>query len=365
MANYPGRRKGTRRVVIWHPSLNGKPLERVIEGTKADAEAYEAKKRIELDAQGKTEQRSALRFSQVFEAYKPHATTHLKASTWKKVRIYQVATLIEHLGDVRVRDYCGQTIDDYKRERLSQSHRGKPVTSAAVNNELRVFSAICNWGREAGYGIPEVKIRKIKRRGRDRVKFWTDDELERIFTAARELYPDLLPMLIWLLNTGARKGEALAAEWAWHDFEAGAIEIPATETWQPKSGRSRDVPMADAVRAILAGPRRHKTIVFPNCHGRMYREFPKDCFWAILAKAEVRGNPHMFRHTFASKFLHKVPDLQLLAAILGHSTTRVTELYAHLLPGRLDRAKNAVSILPQTMAVTMAKQKRPRKTRVN
>ena len=33
---------------------------------------------------------------------------------------------------------------------------------------------------------------------------------------------------------------------------------------------------------------------------------------------------------------------------------RVTELYAHLLPGHLDRGRNAVSLLPETMAATMA-----------
>jgi hypothetical protein len=46
----------------------------------------------------------------------------------------------------------------------------------------------------------------------------------------------------------------------------------------------------------------------------------------------------------------------------------VTELYAHLLPGHLERARNAVNLGPrlQTMAATMAKKRgapreRPRK----
>jgi hypothetical protein len=52
-----------------------------------------------------------------------------------------------------------------------------------------------------------------------------------------------------------------------------------------------------------------------------------------------------------------VPDLFLLAQVLGHSHQRVTELYTHLLPGHLARARNAVNLGPalQTVAATVAK----------
>lgn len=43
-------------------------------------------------------------------------------------------------------------------------------------------------------------------------------------------------------------------------------------------------------------------------------------------------------------FLAKVPDLGLLAEILGHSEESVTRLYQHMLPERLARARNVVSI---------------------
>jgi hypothetical protein len=42
----------------------------------------------------------------------------------------------------------------------------------------------------------------------------------------------------------------------------------------------------------------------------------------------------------------QVPDLFLLARVLGHSDTRVTKLYSHLLPEHLARARNAVRFAP-------------------
>lgn len=357
MPNYKGRRPGTRRIIIWN---NGKSLEWIIEGTKADGDAFEAKKRLELKAQG--EARIAPLFSDLCKLYAVHAEQHLKRSTWKLVRVYQVTTLSTHLGKIKVDAFRTEHLDAYKRERLSEKHVDKPVSVAAVNNELRVLSAMFSWSRDAGYPVPALKIKQMKRRKTDRAKIWTMDELERIFEATREKYPEMLPMLVFMANTGCRKGEAIAARWSWVDFERENIEIPATDTWQPKSGRSRDVPLGDAVRAVLSGPRRHKDVLFPVARGtRPYLSFPNEAFREILKSAKVQGNPHMFRHTYASNFLAAVPDIGLLAEVLGHSTTRVTELYSHMLPGRLERAKNAVSILP-TMAVTMAKKKKTSKT---
>lgn len=57
----------------------------------------------------------------------------------------------------------------------------------------------------------------------------------------------------------------------------------------------------------------------------------------------INGGPHRARHTFASHFLAAKPDLFLLGKLLGHSHTRVTELYSHLIPEHLAEARNVVS----------------------
>lgn len=59
----------------------------------------------------------------------------------------------------------------------------------------------------------------------------------------------------------------------------------------------------------------------------------------------------MLRHTYASLFLQRVPDLFLLAEVLGHSSTRTTKIYAHLMPDHLARARGAVAVRPDTSTV--------------
>jgi integrase/recombinase XerD len=137
------------------------------------------------------------------------------------------------------------------------------------------------------------------------------------------------------------------------------LSIPSTEFWKPKNGKPREVPIGDVLLATLrALPRRSDRWIFPNAHGERFAEFPNKRFAAVVKAAKLQGGPHTCRHTYASHFLQAVPDLHQLAGILGHSQTRVTELYTHLLPGHLDRARNAVNLsatrkaLAQTLAGT-------------
>lgn len=343
MPNYKGRRPGTRRIVIWS---KGEPNEWIVEGTKTDGDAFEARKRVELE-RGVQDVRVVPTFSAFCEEkYRPHAEAHLKASTWRNVRIYQLATLIEFFGQKKLTDIKLEDVERFKTSRA--------VGPTAVNNELRVFRTVLNYAEALGVPTPKIKWKKLPRRGAGRVRVWTPAELEKLFRAARTEAPTMVPMLVFLANTGCRKGEALAAEWAWMDFGAAMIRIPSNEYWQPKNGLPREIPMSDAVRAILSRPRAHDQWVFPNRLGDRYAVFPKGVFGAIRRRAGLTGGVHTLRHTFASMFLQQVPDMFLLAKLLGHSHQRVTEIYSHLLPDHLGRARNAVNVLPKTMATAMA-----------
>jgi integrase len=112
--------------------------------------------------------------------------------------------------------------------------------------------------------------------------------------------------------------------------------------------------------------------VFPVTMNRMhtkgdkYWEFP-DTTWArVLTKAndlakkadpnarKIAGGPHRCRHTYASHFLQAKPDLFALGRVLGHSHTRVTELYAHLLADHLAGTRNVVTFEAATVETDTA-----------
>jgi len=336
MPIYPGRRAGTFRVVV---SSHGTPHEKLIEGTKADAKKLEARMRLELGARRVSQARAVPTFSTFcLERYTPHALATLKASSWNGTRRYQVNDLVKFFGDTRLDAMTDQMVDEYKAH-CAELERAPGYTNAL----LVALKAILAWAkRDCALPIPELRIKRVKA-GKRRVRAWTNDEVRRLYACSPAWFRALLH---FLFETGLRKGEAIAAQWTWVDFDARMLRIPVTEEWQPKDREERDVPLSDALMVRLRETPRSGRYLFVNQYGAPYAYFPHSTYWEARDAAGLSGGIHQTRHTFASHFLAAQPDLSLLAEVMGHSTTYVTELYAHLLPEHLNRARNAVQLAP-------------------
>jgi integrase len=336
MPIYPGRRPGTFRVVIW---VRGKAVEAIFEGSKSEARDHEARMRLEHRVTRGRSPRSVARFSRFcVEEYAPHAQARLASSTWR-TRQFILATLVEHFGDLPLSDFSTERIDAFTQARLEAK-----LEPSYINTDLTVLGAILRWARvDRKEAVGEFRIRML-RTDRRRVHCWTRDEVEALLSTARRDDPELEAMLVFLVNTGCRKGESIAAEWSWVDTRAKMLRIPVTKYWRPKSRRPREVPLSDALWRMLRDRLRTSRWIFPTQFGERHRGFPDPRFRAVRDAAGLKGGPHCTRHTYASHFLQKVPDLFELAAMLGHSHTRTTELYAHLLPGHHEKARNAVNL---------------------
>ena len=357
MPNYKGRTPGTRRIVVW---VKGRSHERIFEGSKAEGDAFEARWRVELEA-SVHETRVAPRFSPLCtEKYRPFAEANLARSTWSR-RKYVIANLCGFFGQKKTTDFVMADVEAYKAFRQKQD-----AGPGTINGELRAFLTVLRWATETGYPVTIPPIRYLKE-PEGRVRIWSLEELDALMTVARTKHPVILRLIVFLLNTGCRKGEALAAEWSWFDFKRGMISIPATKYWTPKSGRAREVTISDACREVTDLPKLARTSdrwVFPNRDAGAFEFFPDEIFKELENAAGISGGAHTLRHCFASNFLETTPDLYLLSQVLGHSHERITAIYAHLLPSHLEKSRNAVNIRPPapTMARTMARGSRSAKT---
>lgn len=340
MPIYKGRTPGTWRVTVYKL----KQHEWIVDGSRADAQAFEARKRVELEANDSLTTRTAPAFENFCaDVYKPHAKAHLAASTWGKVRRYQIETLCLHFGKLKLTDISLASIEAYKTK------RARDVKPSSVNNELRILRTVLNWAKSMGYPCAIAAFKKLPIRGAPRVHVWSPDQIGALYDAAAAVAPELVPMLVFLANTGCRKGEAIACEWSWIDTSKAMVRIPSNDAWRPKNGMPREVPISGALGRALERQRARGpcTWTFPNRSGDRYAEFPKDLFAKVREKAGLVGGPHTLRHSFASAFLAARPDMFLLAQVLGHSHTRMTAIYSHLLPDHLERARGAVDIGPR------------------
>lgn len=338
MPIYPGRRKGTWRVTVWS---HGRQSEQLIEGSRTDALEHEARLRLARGSRSRILKRTPPAFF-VFcaEEYTPHAQAHLGADSWRKVRCYQVKSLASFFGTRRLTDLSASDVD------LFVLQRSKEVSATTVNNELRVLGRMLRFAREdCGYDVPLLRLRKLRQIGR-RVRVWTPVEAKRLLSVAERDDPELAPMVSFLFNTGCRKGEAIASLWSWVDRRRRALCVAAYDdgSWVPKNKRPREIPIGRPLSKVLAKLPRTSPWIFPNVSVERFAKFPDHRFRAIVDTARLKGSPHTCRHTYASLFLAAGGSLWELSAVLGHSTTRTTELYAHLLPGHLERARDLVAV---------------------
>lgn len=378
MAVHKGRTPGTQRVRLW---MRGKQHEWIVQGTKGEAKAFEARKRVELEAGLPLETRVVPTFSDFcVKKYRPHAIGHLRASTWK-VRPYQLATLESFFGRLRLTEFSTDAIERYKNLRRKQVGSNR-----TINNELKVLQAVFAYARKLGVPVASFECVLLPVIGRGRVVCWNDDQLAHFWVACREA-PRMVGVCTFLANTGCREGEAIHAEWDWIDRKPGHVSIQPNDYWQPKNNEPREIPISDALAPWLSGEREHLKWIFVSRKKRRYAGWPKKQFARIVAAASrsmcredcpgradkkkckygcpsLRGGAHTLRHTYASHFLRAKPDMYLLAQILGHSHSKVTELYAHLLPDHLERARNVVNMNPGIgpAALEAKKRWRPKRT---
>ena len=191
-------------------------------------------------------------------------------------------------------------------------------------------------------------------------EFLTPTQLERLLAAIDADYEmkrrekRALPgQILWLADvirvvvaTGMRLGELVNLRWNWVDFESGFVTIRRSATFVPKSGSERPIPLVgDAMEVLprLAAERNDDLdgYVFTGVKGgRLNPNYTSRRFKHYVRLARLPGNIrfHSLRHTCASWLVQRGVSLPIVQAILGHSTVRVTQRYAHLAPDVMQAA---------------------------
>lgn len=188
-------------------------------------------------------------------------------------------------------------------------------------------------------------------------RFLSPADVGRLLAAARGQRP-AYPLMVLLLGTGLRRGEALGLHWRDVDTEARVARVRCTLARvggaltfaDPKTTRAaRVVPLPGPVvgalvqhRAEQAAERRaasgwapwpgHEDLVFTTAHGTPVD--PRNAargFARIASSAGLDGvSLHTLRHTAAAALIGSGAHLKVVQELLGHASFAVTaDVYAH------------------------------------
>lgn len=215
-----------------------------------------------------------------------------------------------------------------------------PDASPATRNRqfYAVASSILHHAAKRGWCPKPIIERPALPAGR--IRWLTIDEADRLIAACSD---HLRPLVIFMLYTGARAGEALWLDWRDVDLARAHVSFPKT-----KNGDARGVPLhprAIAALANLGG--RNSSEVFRRPDGMPY-ERPKraddtsagtrikTAFRAACRRAEITNfHPHDCRHTWATWHYASNRDLPGLMKLGGWKSERMVMRYAHVNVGEL------------------------------
>lgn len=220
----------------------------------------------------------------------------------------------------------GQLVATWRDERL------KDVSSATALRELvllgHVFTvAIKEWGFNLPNGNPVERIRKPAA-GKPRERVLTDDEREALLLAVSQCKnPWIKPVVVFTLETAARRGEILALRWGDVDLE------PRTAKVDGKTG-ARVIPLSSPCVAMLRTlPRSLDGRVFPLSVETLRQAYERAVVRAGIADLTF----HDLRHDALTRLARMGLNILELRAISGHATANQLQTYVQVKASDLAR----------------------------
>lgn len=240
---------------------------------------------------------------------------------------YNVSSFLGEIDEIlRARQFSG-----FSQEMLDGiigTLRERGNSNATINRKMAALSKLLRKAYKMGdiHSLPEFRRQK-ERAGR--IRFLEYDEEERLFSSIRARSDDCYRLSIFLVDTGARLGEALGL--TWNDLQGNSATF-----WITKSGRSRTVPLTKRASEATQIDRKGHKGPFDMLSQVRYRAIWNEAKAETGLGTDKQVVPHILRHTCASRLVRGGVDIRRVQMWLGHQTLQMTMRYAHLATNDLD-----------------------------
>ena len=256
--------------------------------------------------------------------------------------IYELALghFLRSVGDVPIDSITPRMIDMFKIE------RSEHTSPATVNNNLRAvrtfFNCLKRWEVISKNPCDEIDQVHIPER---LPSYLTISQLQHLIGTIKDQW--ITPIILFAAMTGARLGEILNLTWDRVDMTSRTALIESSISYQVKCGKIRAIPLNETAYAVLASLPHRQGLVFRGKRGgHANANHVSGKFREAARKAglDKRLHFHSLRHTFASLLVQNGVSLYQVQKLLGHSSARVTEVYAHLQNPLLHDVVNTINI---------------------
>lgn len=291
----------------------------------------------------------------------PSVKGSLRSTTYSSYAMHVRCYLDPAFGHLPLQQLTPPQINEFYNELQSGWNGRTPLAPATVR---RIHASLHRALRDAVRWQLLVRnpasVASPPRAPRPSIKVWTPEQLRTFLSVARD--DRYLPLWLFFVLTGVRRGEGLALRWCDIDLRIGTVTIHRSLVpvehglafGEPKTDRGRRLIGLDAqlVQVLDGLRRRHESqrrllglepqghdLVFAHPDGTpLHPESVSRWFSRLVQRAELPAmRLHDLRHLHATLALAAGVPPRVLADRLGHSTTAMTtDTYQHVLP-ELDR----------------------------
>ena len=246
----------------------------------------------------------------------------------------RVAAVTKRLGAYKLTALTPKLLAEYRDEKLRTLNPQTVIHHLALINRTLTL-ATREWGFVLPGGVPKVVKPKLPP-GRDRRV--QQGELEAIIAATES--PVLADLIPFAVETGMRRGEMLALDWEYIDFQRRTAYLPKTKTDTPRTvplstkalailqkrqEAGEGVPFAmqedAATTAFMRAVRRARAVYEAACLAEGKPPLPR---WLVGIRL------HDLRHEATSRFFEKGLSVMEVMTITGHKTMEMLKRYTHL-----------------------------------
>lgn len=248
--------------------------------------------------------------------------TYRQLDTWKNKLATSDKRLRTGLGKIQKFKPDDGNDPEYLRRRRVTANRIITIFKAILNHAFKTDRVKSNEAWQ--------KLKPFKNVSEPKIRFLNEKDSLRLLNACE---PDFKLLVRGALLTGTRYGELTTLKVS--DYtDNNTIYIH-----QSKSGKPRHIPLNEEgikfFDQLIVG-KKSSDLIFTRSNfsawKKNYQVRPLEAACEI-AKIIPAITFHDLRHTYASALAMKGVPLQVIAAVLGHSDTRITHKhYAHLMP---------------------------------
>ncbi len=219
-------------------------------------------------------------------------------------------------------DLTNEDINKYVHEYIIRGQRSASFQSVAISALKKFFSIVQN----VYIDIDEFERPK---EGRYLPQVFNQKEIKRLLNSVSNVKHKLILSIIY--SSGLRLGESV-------NLKLSDIDTRRKLIWirQAKGKKDRYSLLSESIIPLLKlyyNTHKPKIWLFENQEGGQYsKSSVQKIFRKAKAKAKIKrfGGVHTLRHSFATHLLDKGTDLRYIQELLGHRSSKTTEIYTHV-----------------------------------